>query len=80
MEILGRFGIKIIWFIRPGVASTFTPKFGMVQEWITSVDEIKIRVFIFNGIIKCVEVSINRVILFVDMKVSNFMFLKSEYS
>ena len=28
------------WFNLPGTASTFTPKAGIVQQWITSPDEI----------------------------------------
>lgn len=43
-KIPGRI-IKIkVWFIRPGVASILIPRAGTVQEWITSTDEVKIRI------------------------------------
>lgn len=36
--------IKILpWLIRPGSASILIPKDGIVHEWITSVDVVKIR-------------------------------------
>ena len=40
---------KKIWFNRPGRASTFIPKEGIVQEWITSADETKDRISILTG-------------------------------
>jgi len=39
-----------IWFKRPGIASTFSPIDGMVQEWMTSADVISNRVMVFTGI------------------------------
>lgn len=38
------------WLIRPGMASIFTPKEGIVQEWITSADVAKKRTGIPQGI------------------------------
>ena len=32
---------KPIWFCRPGMASTFTPRLGTAHEWITSADVIR---------------------------------------
>lgn len=40
---------KLVWFKRPGFASTLTPKDGIVQEWITSVAVTKIRIWLFKG-------------------------------
>lgn len=40
---------KLVWFKRPGFASTLTPKDGIVQEWITSVAVTKIRIWLFMG-------------------------------
>lgn len=40
----GRYIIVVIWFNRPGVESILIPKDGTVHEWITSVDEVKIRI------------------------------------
>lgn len=37
------------WFIRPGTASALTPREGKVHEWITSVEEIKTRIFSLKG-------------------------------
>jgi len=47
MKILGRLGFIKIWLIRPGIASTFTPDEGIVQEWITSFEVISSRVVKF---------------------------------
>lgn len=38
-----------IWFKRPGRASTFVPKDGIVQEWITSADVTNERIRVFTG-------------------------------
>lgn len=46
--------------IRPGIASTLIPKDGIVQEWITSIDVIIIRIVILNGIIIRLSVSKSR--------------------
>lgn len=39
----GRRIVKPIWFNRPGIASTFTPRDGIAQEWITSAAVINMR-------------------------------------
>lgn len=39
----GRPIMKVVWFSRPGTASTFTPKAGTVQECRTSSAEIRSR-------------------------------------
>lgn len=43
-KIPGRYIIVVIWFNRPGVESILIPRDGIVHEWITSVDEVKIRI------------------------------------
>lgn len=48
------------WFIRPGVASTLIPKAGTAQEWITSVDVVKIRIGVLYGKINRLSTSSNR--------------------
>jgi hypothetical protein len=40
----GRLMLKFVWLSRPGVASTFTPKAGIVHECKTSAAVIKIRI------------------------------------
>lgn len=40
----GRFMSSIDWFSRPGVESILIPKEGTVHEWITSIDEVRIRI------------------------------------
>lgn len=40
----GRYIIVVIWFSRPGVESILMPNDGTVHEWITSVDEVRIRI------------------------------------
>lgn len=50
----------MVWFNRPGVASTFTPNDGIVHEWITSAAVTKIRVCKLNGIIILLSVLSNR--------------------
>lgn len=49
-----------IWLIRPGVASILIPSEGIVQEWITSSEEIKNRSEHWIGIIKWLNVSNKR--------------------
>jgi hypothetical protein len=58
--IPGRFIKRLIWFIRPGIASILIAKLGIVHEWITSSDEIKSRILNLNGIIVLLSTSINR--------------------
>lgn len=69
-----------IWLIRPGKASTFTPKEGTVQEWITSSEEINIRIVVLIGRIRWLEVSNNRIVLDSTIKESNSILFKSGYS
>lgn len=45
----GRLIKKLAWFNRPGTASAFTHKEGIVHEWITSVAVIRIRIWVLNG-------------------------------
>lgn len=52
--------IKLIWFIRPGIASILIAKLGIVHEWITSSEEIKSRILYLYGIIVLLSTSINR--------------------
>lgn len=59
-NIPGRFINIINWFIRPGMASAFTPIEGIVHEWRTSFDLIIIRVGVIVGITKLFVVVINR--------------------
>lgn len=55
-----RFGVTNTWLIRPGRASTFAPREGIAQEWITSADEIIKRVEDWIGIFIVSVVFINR--------------------
>lgn len=74
---------KLVWFNRPGVASTFTPKLGIVQEWITSVAEINIRIWVIKGTIIRLSTSNKRKFLFRDkglIKESYSLLIKSLYS
>lgn len=43
-KIPGRLIIVVIWLSRPGVESILMPSDGTVQEWITSVDDVRIRI------------------------------------
>lgn len=79
IKVLGRLIINIIWFIRPGVASAFTPKDGIVQEWSTSLDVIIIRVGVWIGIIKWFEVSIKRLELDLIIREEKFISFRFEY-
>jgi len=47
-----RFLISIVWFIRPGLASTFTPMAGSAHEWITSIEDTRVRTGVPIGIIR----------------------------
>lgn len=42
--IPGRYINNIDWLRRPGVESILIPKEGIVQAWITSIDEVIIRI------------------------------------
>jgi len=77
----GRLDRIVIWFIRPGVASILTPSDGIVHEWITSVEDARIRMGVFIGITRWLDDSSRRVNkFFFDMNESYFNDLKSEYS
>lgn len=80
----GRLIIKIDWLIRPGRASILTPKQGIVHEWITSLDEINIRIWVFIGIEIRLSTSKRRKLSGKsELEIiyeSNLIFLKSEYS
>jgi len=40
----GRFINNKDWFRRPGIESILIPKAGIAQEWITSIDVVRIRI------------------------------------
>lgn len=46
----GRYAKNVLWLIRPGTTSILISKLGIVQAWITSVDEINNWVCVQNGI------------------------------
>lgn len=56
----GRFINNIDWFKRPGVESILIPRDGTVHEWITSIDEVRIRIGKLNGKIQRLSVSKSR--------------------
>lgn len=56
----GRFIDNVDWFKRPGVESILIPKAGIVHEWITSVEEVKIRIGKLKGITHRLSVSNRR--------------------
>lgn len=80
IRIVGRLIINEIWFNRPGVASAFTPKEGIVHEWITSFDVINIRVGVIGGTIILLDVFNRRVLLDGENIELNFMLDKFGYS
>lgn len=67
------------WLIRPGTASIFKPKEGIVQEWITSADETKNRDGRKEGITNRLSTSNKRILESSDwiMYESKFNILKS---
>lgn len=69
-----------IWFNRPGRASTFIPKDGMVHEWITSADETKPRINIFTGRYTSSLVFRSRRMFDLSMKFSVSREFNDEYS
>lgn len=82
-NIPGRFINRLIWFIRPGIASILIARLGIVHEWITSSDEINSRILNLNGRIVLLSTSIKRkLFLFILFNIydSNSIFEKSEYS
>lgn len=48
-RILGRRTVKKSWFSRPGTASAFTPRAGIVQQCRTSAAVMSLRVCLFVG-------------------------------
>jgi len=79
----GRLRNRLIWFIRPGIASILIANLGIVHEWITSSDEISNRILILNGIIVLLSTSINRKFSLFKLLImydSNSILEKSEYS
>ena len=48
------------WFSRPGTASAFTPRLGIVQEWRTSAAVIRMRVSTPHGRTKRLSTSNSR--------------------
>lgn len=56
----GRFIDNIDWFNRPGVESILIPSEGIVHEWITSIDEVRIRIGKLNGRMHRLSVSNSR--------------------
>jgi len=81
----GRFINNIVWFRRPGVESILMPKEGIVHEWITSMEVVKIRIGKLNGRIQRLSTSKRRNSLGISwlvgiIKESNSKDEKSEYS
>ena len=68
------------WFNRPGKASTFTPRDGIAQEWITSADEISERIRLFVGRYKSSLVFRRRRIFEFSIKFSVSIEFKEVYS
>lgn len=56
----GRFIFNRDWFKRPGVESILIPNEGIVHEWITSIEEVRIRIGKLNGRTHRLSVSNNR--------------------
>lgn len=56
----GRYIYNIDWFKRPGVESILIPREGIVQEWITSIEEVRTRIGKLNGRIHRLSVSNSR--------------------
>lgn len=75
----GKLIIDIIWFKRPGIASALIPNEGIVQEWITSLDDAIILIGVFVGRIMELEVVNNRENLFFFKKASFSSFINISY-
>jgi len=69
-----------VWFNRPGNASTLTPIEGIVQAWITSIEEINMRVVDLIGMEILSLVFSNRYVLDFSIKHSISFSLKLGYS
>jgi hypothetical protein len=70
VNIPSRFEKMKVWLIRPGSASTFLPMEGIVQEWITSEDVIRIRMVSWAGRFKVSLVFISRIMFEFSRKFS----------
>lgn len=84
-NIPGRFIMSKVWLRRPGVESILIPRDGIVHAWITSMEEVRIRIGKLNGRIHRLSTSRRRNSLFISwlvgiMNESNSIFIKSEYS
>lgn len=80
-----RFKLNLIWFNRPGEASILTPEEGIVQEWITSAEDVNKRIWDIYGKIVRLSTSRRRKLNLFKfcweiIYESNSNFLKSEYS
>ena len=51
---------KFTWFSRPGTASTLIAKLGIVQAWMTSLDETKLRIELLQGTTRRLSTSRSR--------------------
>lgn len=84
-KIPGRLIRRFIWLSRPGVESILIPRDGTVHEWITSKEEVRIRIGRLVGRTHRLSTSNSRNSLFISwlvgiIKESNSIFMKSEYS
>ena len=75
-----RFENRKIWFSRLGMASTFTPIAGTVQEWITSFEVTIPRIMFIVGISRSSLVFINRSSFEFSMNASVSVSVSKEYS
>lgn len=78
--IPGRFEISIVWFIRPGVASAFTPIDGIVHECSTSFEVTITRVGHMIGITRLLETVLSRIFFEFDIMDVTILFIRFEYS
>jgi hypothetical protein len=76
----GRFTFRNSWFNRPGNASILIPSDGMVQEWITSVEDKINRIDVLLGTTILDDVFNNRISFDFSRKASISLLMKSEYS
>ncbi len=79
-KIVGRLIIRKIWFIRPGIASLLTPRDGIVHEWITSFEEINIRIGVKLGMIKFDDEFSSRIRFELRRRELNFKLERLKYS
>ena len=55
----GLLAIKAVWFNLPGKESTFTPREGTAQQWITSFDVVSTLTLEFTGGVTLLSTSLN---------------------